>query len=175
MSDTDRRRFCNLALTVPLLAVVSGCGFSPVYQRSPDASATDVLLELAKIDIQNIPDREGQILRNFLSDRIQPRGQAKKTLYVLKTNLSVSSSDLGVQLDETTARSRVNVNASYSLSGNGVNHSFRSRSSSSFSTVDVEYASLVAEQDAIERSLRLIADDMTVRIAAVLKAHTPAE
>lgn len=175
MIDPDRRRLCTLAFALPMLAGLAGCGFSPVYQRSADANANDVLLELAKIDIQTIPDREGQILRNFLSDRMQPRGQAKKTLYTLKTNLSVSTSDLGVQLDETTARSRVNVSASYSLTGNGISHSFRSRSSSSFSTVDVEYASLVAEQDAIERSLRLIADDMTVRVAAVLKAHTPAD
>lgn len=175
MITMGRRHFCSLAISLPIVAGISGCGFSPVYQQQSGATSNDILLELSKVDIRNIPDREGQILHNFLSDRMQPRGQAKETLYILTTDLSVSTRDLGVQLDETTARSRVNVSASYVLSGNGVKNSFRSRSSSSFSTVDVEYASLVAEQDAIERSLRTIADDITVRVAAVLKAHTSAE
>ena len=153
------------------LAALTGCGFSPVYQSGSGSVAKELLLEMAKVDIEVIPDREGQMLRNFLFDRMQPRGQAKKLLYSLKTRVNVTTRDLGVQLDETTARSRVDINASYTLSGNGVSRTFTSRSASSFSTVDVEYASLVAEQDAIERSLRTIADEMTVRVAAVLKAH----
>ncbi len=175
MTGIDRRRLTGLVLGAGIAGSVSACGFSPVYQSSSSPDNKDVLLELAKVDILLIPDREGQMLRNFLLDRMQPRGQAAQTVYKLKTDLTVSSRDLGVQLDETTARSRINVNATYLLTGNGLTKQFRSRSSSSYSTIDVEYASLVAEQDAIERSLRTIADEITVRVAAVLKANTAGE
>jgi len=175
MIKIDRRQFSLWALSGTILAGVSGCGFSPVYQSASSETSNAVLLELSKVDIRIIPDREGQMLRNFLFDRMHPRGQAEKTMYVLTTDLAVSTRDLGVQLDETTARSRVDVSVNYTLSGNGLNRKFHSRNSSSFSTVEVEYSSLVAEQDAIERSLRSIANEMTVRVAAVLKAHTPPE
>ena len=175
MTDTGRRQLARMILSLPVLAGLAGCGFSPVYQSGAGGQGGDVLLDMSQIDIKLIPDRNGQMLRNFLLDRMQPRGQARKTLYVLETRLSVSTSDLGVQLDETTARSRVDINVAYTLSGNGINRTFSSRSASSFSTVDVEYASLVAEEDAIERSLRSIADEMTVRIAAALKAATPSQ
>lgn len=175
MTQPCRRKFLSLAVSLPLLTGLAGCGFSPVYQSQSGSRSNAILLEMSKVDIRIIPNREGQILRNFLFDRMQPRGQAETTLYTLTTDLSITTRDLGVQLDETTARSRVDVNANYTLSGDGISRTFRSRSASSFSTVDVEYASLVAEQDAIERSLRAIADEMTVRVAAVLKARTPSE
>lgn len=174
MSEIDRRQLTGLLL-LATAGGLAGCGFSPVYQSASTAQDTDILLELSKVDIELIPDREGQMLRNFLLDRMQPRGQAAQTPYKLSTRLKITRRDLGVQLDETTERSRVDVNAVYTLTGEDLNRSFRSRISSSFSTVDVEYASLVAEQDAIERSLRSIAGEMTVRIAAALKAHTATE
>ncbi|MEQ9490020.1 MAG: hypothetical protein RIM72_13620 [Alphaproteobacteria bacterium] len=174
MNDIDRRRLTGLLL-LAAAGGLAGCGFSPVYQSSSTDKDTDILVELSKVDIELIPDREGQMLHNFLLDRMQPRGQAAQTPYRLITRLSITTRDLGVQLDETTERSRIDVNAAYTLTGEGLNRSFRSRISSSFSTVDVEYASLVAEQDAIERSLRSIAGEMTVRVAAALKAHKAAE
>ena len=154
-----------------LLVLLGGCGFQPVYRDggAETGAARPLLVDLAYIDIAVIADREGQILRNLLLDRLQPRGSAAQTDYTLRTRLNISTSDLGVQLDETTERSRVDVSASYTLSGDGFRKDFRSRSASSFSTLDVEYASLVAERDAIERSLRAIADEMTVKISAYLK------
>ena len=127
MTKYSRRQFAGLALAAPLAVGLAGCGFSPVYQSDTAARSNAVLLEMAKVDIRVIPDREGQMLRNFLFDRMQPRGQAEKTVYTLTTRLSVNTRDLGVQLDETTARSRVDINVNYTLSGNGVNRSFRSR------------------------------------------------
>lgn len=149
------------ATTVSLL---SGCGFRPLYGGSSDSS---FIREnpLKGVSIALIEDREGQILRNFLIDRFQPDGSDR---YILTTELNVTEQDLGVAFDATTTRSRVVVTAGFILSYQGGTYSFSSRSAGSYSTVLSDYGTLVARQDATERSLREIADEAKVRLVAFL-------
>lgn len=149
------------ATTVSLL---SGCGFRPLYGGSSESS---FIREnpLKGVSIALIEDREGQILRNFLIDRFQPDGSDR---YILTTELNVTEQDLGVAFDATTTRSRVVVTAGFILSYQGGTYSFSSRSAGSYSTVLSDYGTLVARQDATERSLREIADEAKVRLVAFL-------
>jgi LPS-assembly lipoprotein len=149
------------ATTVSLL---SGCGFRPLYGGSSDSSFIRDN-PLKGVSISLIEDREGQILRNFLIDRFQPDGTDR---YILTTELDVSEQDLGVAFDATTTRSRVVVTAGFVLSYEGGSYRFTSRSAGSYSTVLSDYGTLVARQDATERSLREIADEAKVRLVAFL-------
>jgi len=147
------------------LGVLAGCGFQPLYgSKSQSVLATDVPLNRVRIGL--IEDREGQILRNLLIDRFQPDGSNR---YALSTKLSVVEEDLGVAEDSTTTRSRVIVTAAFVLSYGEKKHQFTARSAGSFSTVQSDYGTLVARQNATERSLRDIADEAKLRISAFLR------
>ena len=155
----------SVSICLLFLGLLAGCGFQPLY-----GSKSDTLLTgddpLTRVSIARIEDREGQILRNFLIDRFQPDGSKQ---YRLTTALSIVEEDLGVAADSTTTRSRVIVTAVFTLTYGKQQHSFSSRSAGSYSTVQSDYGTLVARQNATERSLRDIADTARVRISAFLR------
>lgn len=160
-------RACIAALS---LLIVAGCGFQPLYQQGgPQDPGVDA--QLAAIAIAPIRDREGQQLHNILLDRLQPHGQSGDR-YRLVTELDISRVELGLALDATTRRARIVVTARFRLIEDRQQiYSFSSRSASSFSTVEADYASVVAQQHAIERSLTEIGDDVRLRLAAFLRSR----
>lgn len=154
-------------LCAAVLALLSACGFQPLYgDRTTNSQTTPTDDPLKDVRIVLIEDREGQILRNFLIDRFQPTGS---NLYTLQTKLNIDEQDLGIASDSTTTRSRVVVTARFTLSYGERTHEFASRSAGSFSTVQSDYGTLVARQDATRRSLREIADEAKIRIGAFLR------
>lgn len=160
----NRRKVLSAAFALSAVPLVSGCGFRPLYGGTSESSFIRDN-PLAGVSIALIEDREGQMLRNFLIDRFQPDGS---NLYVLSTELQVSEQDLGIAFDATTTRSRVVVTARFTLRYDGGEHIFVSRSAGSYSTVLSDYGTLVARQDATERSLREIADEAKIRLVAFL-------
>ena len=160
----NRRQALSGFTSAAALSLLGACGFRPLYGGSSESSFIRDN-PLKSVSIALIEDREGQILRNFLIDRFQPDGSNR---YTLITNLDVVEQDLGVAFDATTTRSRVIVTAQFFLQYQGNNYSFVSRSAGSYSTVLSDYGTLVARQDATERSLREIADDAKVRLVAFL-------
>ena len=158
-----RIRIIGTALV--LLSLLTACGFQPLYgSKSGTVLATESPLNRVRIAL--IEDREGQILRNLLIDRFQPDGSNR---YALVTRLNIVEEDLGVAEDSTTTRSRVIVSANFRLVYGDKTHGFTARSAGSFSTVQSDYGTLVARQNATERSLRDIADEAKVRISAFLR------
>lgn len=154
------------AIAVLGLVFAGGCGFSPVYGTLGSSDGSNyVQTELAATRIAIIEDREGQILHNLLLDRFHPNGRNPNGQHGLRVELIVDSVDLGTQIDATTTRSRLTVHASAVLSAYGKSEQFRASAVASFSTSESDYASLIAEQDAIERSLVVIADDLRLQIA----------
>ncbi|MCM0018644.1 MAG: hypothetical protein NBV67_01485, partial [Tagaea sp.] len=80
------RRPSRRALSAALAAafVLAGCGFEPLHRTTARGSAAD---SLAAIRIDPIADRSGQILRNYLLDRLSPRGTPARPDYVLRVRL----------------------------------------------------------------------------------------
>ena len=52
-------------------ATLSGCGFQPVYMPTASGKAGVAQRELAAIQVDIIPDRPGQLLRQALQDRLE--------------------------------------------------------------------------------------------------------
>ncbi len=152
-----------------LVALVAGCGFRPLHERGT-AGAPAVL---AAIRIENIADRRGQKLRNFLLDRLNPHGRPRVPLYVLTVGLSESRGGLGVRKDAFATRAFLTVNASFSLVRAGLEEAGRFAGSTSstnfYNIVQSEFATLAAEEDARDRALRAIADEIRLRVAAALR------
>ncbi|MCM0018613.1 MAG: hypothetical protein NBV67_01330, partial [Tagaea sp.] len=73
-----------MSALVGLPAILAGCGFEPLHRATARGSAAD---SLAAIRIDPIADRSGQILRNYLLDRLSPRGTPARPDYVLRVRL----------------------------------------------------------------------------------------
>lgn len=149
-----------------LLVALGGCGFQPLYGQikgSPVAAVDD----LARIRITPLIDRPGQQMHNLLRDRLNPRGQPTKPAYVLTVTVSEQKEELGVRIDETATRSNLTLRASFNLTLAATKQPLTSGTSVSINSYNIlsnEFATFSAEQDARERGLRVIADDIKVRL-----------
>ncbi len=164
MKRIDRRHLSRLMLGGTLFGL-AGCGFRPVYGTGGSDGGADVMADLAATRIASIEDRDGQILHNLLLDRFNPKGRPANPQHVLTVELSSSQADRGTQIDASVRRAELSVSVSASLSTGETSFSFSSRTVASFSISESDYAAEVARQDAMRRSLVVIADDLRLQAA----------
>ncbi|MCW5774643.1 MAG: hypothetical protein KIT16_23565, partial [Rhodospirillaceae bacterium] len=74
-------RFASVVIAAAL--ALGGCGYRPLYGDRGTSDAVNVSGELARVKIAGIADRRGQILRNYLLDRMNPAGEPADPRYVL--------------------------------------------------------------------------------------------
>lgn len=161
-----RRLLAGLALTaVP--ALLAGCGLQPLYGRHAAGGST--LGELQTIRIAPIQDRPGQQLHNALRNEVNPRGQPVDPRYLLDVDLVISKQEIGVRKDETATRANLVLSGTYRLTRiadtvemtNGV-----AKSIVSYNIVDSEFGTYAAEQDALQRGIDQLAEQLRLRLAA---------
>lgn len=152
-------------VAVFVASVLYGCGFRPLYGDSEtNASVTQ---SLAQVSVELIEDRIGQKLRNFLLDRINPAGESAHPRYSLLVTTTSSRTDLGIERDETATRAILILNADYSLLDRVTQKPLLQgslQSTNSFNIVDSDFATLSAENDALDRAAREISDDIKTRL-----------
>lgn len=160
----------RLAIALALVFLVAGCGFEPLHAQRGDVAA------LPPIRIEPIPERSGQILRNYLLDRVAPRGAGSQT-YTLAVRLFEPRQVLALRRDDVISRMGYSAVAYYELrdaAGKRV-----SAGNSTFSTdyeiTNSEFATLAAQQNARERVLELVADDIRNQIAVEFRMPRGAE
>lgn len=151
---------------------LTGCGFRPLYGERSAASVTAP--ELAAIQIDSIANREGQLVRNNLLDKMQPRGMAPKPLYRLTVSVGIARESLGIRTDETATRGSLTMNASYTLidlaSGSQM-MSGSSRAVSSYNILDSDFATVISENDAIRRTAVDLSEEIKTRVAIFLSTR----
>lgn len=154
--------------------ILSGCGFRPLYappqedQSGKSVYAFDLLKQIA---IDNIPDREGQYLRNQLIQLMQPSGRGAETKYVLKVILRETKRDLAVKRSAIATRANLQIAGEFLLSpvdSAGTIESGTVFTSSGYNINQSEFQTLMAEKGARERALDDLAQQMRIRLAAVL-------
>lgn len=175
----SRIKAYSLALTFFLL---TGCGFSPLYAQKqaqapetayqrlygekPPVATFQVTDETAKIYVAPIADRLGQLIRNRLSERLAPRGQANKLRYRLKVDLEKPVHQQGVRIDDTATRATVTFKADYRLfEGDTVVVSGKTRTIGSYNILDAPYGTVVSAQKTEERAADVLANDIALRLA----------
>ena len=161
--------FSRIFLLCAALLMAAGCGFQPVYGKKTVTGGGDVIAVLSGIKVHTIPDREGQILHNYLIDRLNPKKNSGPNYYDLYSELNVNRSSLGVERDDSTTRAKLTVSVTFTLKGRGADREFTLRRASGFSETEAEYPTLAAEQDALKRSLREIADDLKIRLSLFVR------
>ncbi len=163
--NKGRGLFCGFALAPVFCLLLIGCGFSPVY--ADRESRQPVHAALNGIAITNIPDRQGQTLRNHLIDRMYVAGRPSSPKTKLTVSLSSTETDLGIQKDATASRRQLNMWANYALLTNDGRTLLKGAAHSvvSYSKLDAQYGTLSAERNATERALKEVGEQIVNRLS----------
>ena len=150
---------------------LAGCGYHPLYgQHGVDnVSAVD---EMALIRIEAIPDRIGQQMYNMLRERLNPYGKPEQPRYALSVALTETRENLFLEKDETATRANLTLKASFilrRLDDNSVVITGTSRSVSSYDILSSQFATVVSQEDARERTARALSEDIRTRLALALQ------
>ena len=163
------RHFHRTASLLVLVALLSSCGFSPLYLKGKQNTQP----ELATIEIHNIADRKGQILKNMLMDQLTPQGQSTHLSYMLDVTVESSIRNLGIRRNDRATRAIMQVMASYSLlrtSDQAKILSGTSGATSGYDILDSDFATLSSKKDAMNHSLRAIAQDIKLRLSLLFSS-----
>ena len=169
MSSSDLRglrRVLTRGLLALALTATAACGFQPLYgDRGVGAGAAE---KLNSVEIASIPDREGQKLRNLLIDRFYESTRPGNPRYRLDVTLTAVEQKLALQKDASAVRAQLLVDAPFRLTdtANGqVVFQAKSRSMISYNILEQHYAGLLTVENAYDRALLDISNDITTRVA----------
>jgi LPS-assembly lipoprotein len=174
MASVQMMRVVRLAALSAAL-MMAGCGFEPLLGRD---SHPQVQSDLQRIRIAMIPDRSGQILRNYLLDALSPRGMQGPELYLLMIRLSEPRREIAIRRDDTASRLSYTAAASFQLYDNKTNRivfSGVSQSESTFEVTNSEFATLSGQASARNRALEEVSGDIREQLATFLAGKTPSQ
>lgn len=112
MKSILRRRL----LCVGPLAVLSGCGFRPVYMPTASDKAGVAQRGLSSVFVEIIPDRPGQELRQALQERLGD-DSGTPTAYNLRVSFGVAGEGIAIEANNIATRLRLTGTATWSLIG----------------------------------------------------------
>ena len=154
-----------LGLAVSAVLLLSACGFRPLYATGGVADASE---ELSRVEIGVIPDRSGQILRNYLIQGINSDGRPTDPAYRLNVDLRERQEDLGIDKTDTAQRANLIITARFSLRTAADDQEVLNRRVgiiTSYNIVLDEYATLSAQNAARDRALRQLGSDIRTQLA----------
>jgi LPS-assembly lipoprotein len=166
-------------LTLTAGAVVSGCGFQPVYMPTASGAPGAAQRELAAIQVALIPDRPGQLLRQALQDRLEMGASGVARRYDLTVSFWIAGEGIAVQQDSTATRLRETGNANWTLVAQDVG---RTRLTSGFAKAidainitDEQYFGADLENESLQRRMAgAIADQITMQLAIYFRRRAVA-
>jgi LPS-assembly lipoprotein len=160
----------RILLALAALLALTACGLTPMYAGGASAP---VALGLAAIEIPAIQGRGGWLVKNALEARLGVAGQAAPQ-YRLDVRLDDSLEALGVLNDDTISRERRILRARYQLvdvASGAILLDATAGSDAGIDVVSSEYATIAAEQKALENLALEVADRMATQIAVTLRAR----
>ena len=152
--------------------MLSGCTLRPLYAGG---GRGEVAQALRSVDVAPIPGRAGYLVRGALVDRLGDEGGSPR--YRLEVELDDQITGFGIRLDDAVTRERRTLRARYRLVDAEVGTVLLDATAGSDAGIDVvgsEYATVAAEQTALERLSEEIADQIVSRVALfVTRAPAP--
>ncbi len=151
-----------LILTAALL--LSGCGLKPLYGGG---SAGSVARTLNSVEIAPIAGRAGWMVRTAIEDRLG-NPEPSQARYRLEIELDDDITGFGIRSDDAVTRERRTLRARYRLVDASLGTVVLDATAGSDAGIDVvssEYATVAAEQTALERLAREVADQIVARVA----------
>lgn len=156
-----------LAALAPMLA---GCGLRPVYAGGPSGA---VAQGLAAVEVPPIQGREGWLVRNALIDRLGRSGATADPRYRLDVVLDDDLEAFGLLTDDTTGRERRILRARFQLVEMATGAILIDATAGSDAGIDVvgsEYATIAAEETALENLAQAVAERIVTRLTLTFGA-----
>lgn len=162
-----KKLIAPLLLALLVGPVLAGCGLRPLYANGSEGEVAGLLRD---VRVAPIPDKEGWLVRNALRDRLEPAkaGENRETRYRLDVKLDDNIIGYGVRRDAALTRERRTLRARYQLVDTTTNTVLLDQSATVDAGIDVvgsEYATIAAEDSALERLSGLLADQIVARLA----------
>jgi LPS-assembly lipoprotein len=162
-----------------VLLLLSGCGFRPVYAPGADGAIGSAEAGLAQINVPPLPERSGQILRQFLQQNFDHGGGNGAKLYELVVSYGVAGEGIAIERGDSVAtRIRLVGNASWSLVSADAQRktltSGHARAYDGFNPLDSQYfySDLQGEQTQ-QRVAQAVADQISMQLAGYFRQHPP--
>lgn len=151
-----------LLLATALL--LSGCGLRPLYGGG---GTGPVAQTLRSVEVAPIAGRAGWLVRTALQDRLIS-GESTPARYRLQVELDDDITGFGIRSDDSVTRERRTLRARYQLVDAALGTVLLDATAGSDAGIDVvssEYATVAAEQTALERLSKEVADQIVSRVA----------
>lgn len=165
MNAATGRRTLLLGAT----ALLSGCGFQPVYMRTASGKAGPGQRELQTVFVRIIPERPGQQLRQALQERFGS-DSGLPARYDLAVSFGVAGEGIGILNSSLATRIRFTGNASWSLLAHDDHYtpltSGSARTIDGINIYDGQYFASDMETEAVyQRMADNIAQQITTQLA----------
>lgn len=154
----------RIGIGLALLIALAGCGLQPLYGgggRGPVAQT------LRSVSVAPIEGRAGWLVRTALEDRLGTPA-AGAAAFRLEVQLDDDITGFGIRSDDAVTRERRSLRARYRLVDSAKGTVLLDATAGSDAGIDVvgsEYATVAAEQTALENLSREVADQIVTRVA----------
>lgn len=166
------RAFAVVAVAAIVGLGLAGCGLQPLYgNNTTTANGARLSDAMAAVDVQPIPGRVGQKVRNELIFANTGGGQAAPPRYKLKIALKERDIQQLVQVDGNAQGQVYQLQASYTLvdSANGqVLHQGTAISRAPYTRFQEVFANVRARYDAEDRAAKTVSESIKSQLAAYL-------
>jgi LPS-assembly lipoprotein len=153
----------RIALGLTLLSL-SDCGLHPLYGGGSGGQVAGVL---RSVEVGPVAGQDGWLVRTKLIDRLGETGTADAQ-YRLDVTLDDNITSYGLRADRAATQERRTLRARYQLvdlSNGAVLLDQTAGSDASIDVVSSEYATVAAEQTALENLSGIVADQIVARLA----------
>ena len=151
-------------LVLALALLLGGCGLRPLYGGGGTGTVAQSLRSVAVAPIEG---RAGWLVRTALEDRLQTR-EGETPRWRLEVTLDDDITGFGIRSDDAVTRERRSLRARYRLVDAAKGTVVLDATAGSDAGIDVvssEYATVAAEQSALERLAKELADQIVTRVA----------
>jgi len=148
-----------------LLFLLGSCGLRPVYSGG---ASGEVAQTLRTVTVGPIEGQSGWLVRNKLIERLGESGRSEP-VYRLEVSLDDSLTSFGIRGDRAATRERRTLRARYQLINVSTGLVVLDATAGSDAGIDIvssEYATVAAEQTALENLAGIVADQIVARLAS---------
>jgi LPS-assembly lipoprotein len=144
--------------------LLSACGLTPLYSGGSQGQVSALL---GSVTVDPIEGKNGWLMRNALNDRLGA-GAESGVRYRLVVKLDDQIEGFGVRADDTVTRERRTLRVRYQLVDLESNKTLLDATAGSDAGIDVvssEYATIAAENTALENLTQKVAEQIVTRLS----------
>lgn len=165
------KRLAALAVLAAALPALSSCGLRPLYGNGTQGV---VARTIGTVQVDAIEGKAGWLVGNALNERLAAISGGNGPNYRLHVELDDRITGFGVRSGDVVTRERRTLRARYQLFDGATGALVMDATAGSDAGLDVassEYATIAAEDTALERLSEIVADQIVMRMAQKLASE----